>query len=120
LPADYEFALLFYEPDVEIRSVAEAGALGLPERYRSHEGFLEMRRDYKRDMADVWIEPGEMIDLGDRIALRATVVGQGSTSGAETTVTQGYIYYFSPRGMIGRQDVYWRWDEDLSALESPE
>jgi hypothetical protein len=71
-------------------------------------------------MDDLRVEPDQIIDLGDRIALRVTLVGRGRRSGVETTNSQGFIYCMSPRGMIARQEFYWAWDEALAALEQRE
>jgi SnoaL-like domain len=115
---DYQFALLMYEPEVEHRMFGEnARALGLAERYHGHRGFLDMWRDYKKDMDDLHFETEQIIDFGDLIALRASLVGRGRSSSVATTRTAGLLYYFSPRGMIARSDVYWTWEEALAALE---
>ncbi len=114
---DYAVGLLFYEPDVEIRAPGEfARALGLPERYDGHQGFIDLWRDTQQDMDDVSFQPEQIIDLGDRVALRGTLVGRGQTSGAITTQMTGTIYYFSRRGLVARQDLYWTWQEALDAL----
>jgi ketosteroid isomerase-like protein len=68
---DYEVPLLFYEPDVEIRSSAEfARSLGLAESYHGHQGFVEVWRDILQDMTEARFEPEGVIDLGDRVAVR--------------------------------------------------
>ncbi len=114
---DYAVDLLFYEPDVELRAPGEvAGALGLPESYYGHQGFIDVWSDMKQDMDDFRFQPEQIIDLGDRVALRGTLVGRGQTSGAITTQMTGTIYYFSRRGLVARQDLYWTWEETLDAL----
>ena len=58
---DYEVPLLFYEPDVEIRNAAEfARTLGMAETYDGHQGFLDVWRDLRQDMAEVRAEPEQM------------------------------------------------------------
>jgi len=115
---DYEVSLLFYEPDMEIQMAAEfARILGLAERYQGHQGFLELWRDYREDMADLRFEPEQIIDLGDRFAVRATVVGVGRSGGVAIRQTRGYIFYVSPRGLIARQEHYLTWEDALTALE---
>lgn len=118
---DYEFALLSYEPNVEHRMAGEvARGLGLAERYHGHQGFLDLWRDYKKDMDDLHIETEQIIDLGDRLVIRATLVGRGRSSGVATKRTLGLTYYFSPRGMIARSDIYWTWESALAAVEPRE
>jgi ketosteroid isomerase-like protein len=114
---DWALPLRFYEPDVEFRNPGEAArALGLPERYDGHQGFRDVWRDWKQDMDDFRVEPEEIIDHGDRVVLRARIVGRGRASGALTSQTVGTIYDLSPRGLIARQDIYWTWEEALAAL----
>jgi ketosteroid isomerase-like protein len=114
---DYTIPLLFYEPDVELRASREAArALGMPERYEGHQGFLHVWRDWKEYLDDFRFQPKQIIDLGDRVALRAAVVGRGRASGVPTSQMIGMIYYFSPRGLIAQQDAYWTWEEALDAL----
>jgi ketosteroid isomerase-like protein len=113
---DYELLLLFYEPDVEIDVIGEwARALGLAERYRGHEGMLAIWSDYQQD-ADLRVEPEELIDLGDRIALRVSLNVRGRASGAPTAQPIGFIYYLSQRGLIARQTFYSDWEDVLAAL----
>jgi hypothetical protein len=118
---DYEFDLLLYEPYVEIHVHGQvARALGTAECYHGHQGFLDLWRDYKQDMDDLRVEPKQIIDLGDRFAIRADLVGRGRSSGVVTTQTLGFIYYWSGRGRVARQDIYWTWDEALAMLQQQE
>ncbi|MGO8907624.1 MAG: nuclear transport factor 2 family protein [Solirubrobacteraceae bacterium] len=114
---DYAVGLLFYEPDVDLRAGKEVGrTLGLPERYYGHQGFVDIWRDMKQDMDDFHLQPEQIIDLGDRIVLRGTLVGRGRASGLPTRQMTGTIYHLSPRGMVARQDVYWTWEDTVAAL----
>jgi ketosteroid isomerase-like protein len=113
---DYDFPLLFWEPDGEVRPFEEASGLGLPQRYLGHQGYRDAWADYKRDLADLRVKPQQIVDLGDRFGLRAVVEGRGRTSGVETRATQGYAFFLSSRGLVARQDLYWTWDEALAAL----
>ena len=118
---DYAVDLLFYEPDVELHAPREvAGALGLPERYYGHQGFIDVWRDMKQDMDGFRFQPEQIIDLGDRVALRGTLVGRGRASGVLTRQTAGFIYHFSPRGLIALQELHWTWENVLDALNAPQ
>jgi hypothetical protein len=115
---DYEVSLLFYEPGMEIQIASEfARTLGLAESYHGHQGFLEAWRDLRQDMAEMRVEPELMIDLGDRFAQRATVVGVGRSGGVAIRQTRGYVFCVSPRGLIARQEHYLTWEDALAALE---
>jgi hypothetical protein len=118
---DYELPLLFYEPDVEIRGDAEfARTLGLAESYDGHQGFLDGWRDLRQDMTEARFEPEQVIDLGDLFAVRLTGAAVGRSSGLAIRQTQGNIFYFSPRGLIARQETYLTWEDTLAALERRE
>jgi hypothetical protein len=115
---DYELPLLSFEPDVEIRASAEfARTLGTAESYHGHQGFLNAGRDYQQDMAEVRVEPEQIIDLGDRVAVRATWIAVGRSSGVAIRETRGFIFYYSPRGLVARWENYLTWEETLAALE---
>ena len=115
---DYGLSLLFNEPDVEILDMSEVGrTLGLAESYHGHQGLPDWWRDYRHDMTEVRVEPEQIIDLGDRVALRLTMVAVGRSSGVAIRETRGNIVYVSPRGLIARQEVYWTWEDALAALE---
>jgi hypothetical protein len=94
-----------------------ARALGLAESYSGRQGYVEAWRDYTRDMDDLHVAPEQIIDLGNRVAMRAKLVGVGRTSGVQTTQTLGYVCHLSARGMIERLEGYWAWDEALASLE---
>jgi ketosteroid isomerase-like protein len=114
---DYAIPLRFYEPDVELRNPGQAArGLGLPERYEGEQGFLAVWRDWTEDLDDFRVQPEQIIDLGDRVVLRAAIAGRGRGSGVPISRTTGIIYYFSPRGLVERQDLYWTWEEALDAL----
>ena len=115
---DYEWLLLFYEPDVEIRNPPEfARTLGTAETYRGHRGFAENWRDLRQDMAEVRVEPDQVVDLGDRAAVRLTHVAVGRSGGVAIRQTLGNIIYASPRGLVARQEAYMTWEDTLAALE---
>ena len=118
---DYELPLLFLEPDAEIQFPAEfARTLGLAESYHGHQGFLDTWRDYRQDMADLRFDPEQVIDLGDRFAVRVTVAAVGRGSRAALKETWGHVYHFSPRGLIARQEAYRTWEDALAVLERPD
>jgi hypothetical protein len=68
-------------------------------------------------MAEVRVEPEQIIDFGDRLALRTSFAAVGRSSGVAIRQTGGFIYHYSPRGLIARQELYWTWEDALAALE---
>ena len=115
---DYEVPLLFCEPNVEIQVAAEvARSLGLAESYHGHQGFLDAMRDLRQDMADLRFEPEQIIDLGDRTAVRVTFVAVGRSGGVAIRQTRGNIFYNSRRGLVARLEHYLTWEDALAALD---
>jgi ketosteroid isomerase-like protein len=114
---DDVFSLLIYEPDIVIRSSREfSRLLGLPESYHGHEGFLAWWRDVRQGMDEVLTRPEQVIDLGDRVAIRLAFLTRGRASGAITDRTVGIIAHMTPRGRVPRLEWYWTWEETLEAL----
>jgi hypothetical protein len=114
---DDVFALVIYEPDIAIRSSQEfARLLGLPERYDGHQGYLAWWRDVRQGMYHVQARPEQVIDLGERVAIRLAFLTQGRASGAITSKTVGIIAHMTSRGRVPRLEWYWTWEETLEAL----
>lgn len=117
---DFDYGLLIYDPAVELRVLGSvARALGLADSYQGHHGVRALWSAYQRDTDGLRAEPEVMIDLGERIALRVTLVGTGRMSGATTRNTEGFILHISSRGTITRHEIYWTWEDALAALDAP-
>ena len=118
---DYEVPLLLCEPDVEISMAFEgARTVGLAKSYHGHQGILDFFHDLRQDMADLRVEPEQIIDLGESVAVRGTAVVVGRGGGVAIRQTRGYMFYNSPRGLVARLENYLTWEETLAALERPE
>ena len=114
---DLEVPVLFYEPDAAI-FMSGASALGLAEVYTGDQGW----HDVFSDIHEHFVEPRwtvrRVVDAGDRLAAEVGFVGQGKTSGAQVEISNGTAYYFSQRGKVARQDIFWDgWDLALEAME---
>ena len=115
---DYEVALLLCEPDVEISMAFEgARTVGLAKSYHGHQGILDFFRDLRQDMDELRFEPEQIVDLGDRTAVRAAVIAVGRSGGVAIRQTRGYNFYNSPRGLVARLENYQTWEDTLAALE---
>ena len=108
---DYEVPLLFCEPDVEMIVFEGARTVGLAESYHGHQGILDFFRDLRQDMADLRFEPEQVIDLGDRLAWRVTVVAVGRSGGVAIRQTRGNIFYPSRRGLNAPSEFYLTWED---------
>jgi hypothetical protein len=107
--------LLLYEPDTEIYPAPEWQAVGLADCYRGIEGWRDVTDAIEEYLPDLRYAPERLIDLGDRFVLRLGLSAGGKASGAPTDQTVGFVYHFSPRGRVTRQDCYWTWEQALAA-----
>ncbi len=112
---DDSFVALAYEPECEFHIDTGFRTLGLADSYRGREGWSELIEAVAEELPDVRWAPEHLIDLGDRLVLRAKMTGSGRTSGARTQQTWGSIYHLSPGGRVARQDVLWTWEQTLAA-----
>ena len=106
---------IVYEPDCEIGFAGDFQMPGFDLVYRGHFGWHEMIDAVRESLPDVRWEPERLIDLGDRWVVRLGLAGSGRTSGAPGQQTWGSVYHVTSRGRIARQDMYWTWEETLSA-----
>lgn len=108
--SDVEVVLLSYEPDAEVWMKTMAG-VGISDCYRGHEGIRSLYADLD-DAFDDWSWTiREVVDGGERIAVRADFVGYGRSSGVQTAITNGgTAVRFSPRGLVVWQE--WFADQD--------
>jgi hypothetical protein len=111
---DWHVALA-YEPDCEFHIDAGFRTLGLADSYRGREGWRELIAAVAEGLPDVRWTPEHVIDLGDRLVLRARMTGSGRASGARTQQTWGSVYQLSPRGRVAREEVHWTWEQTLAA-----
>ena len=113
-----EIVLLLVDRDVEINNISFTGVgLGFGERYRGHEGLLELLGVWRAEWAGAQIThtPEALIDLGDRLVWRVTVTARGATSGAGASQTSGFVQWWAD-GAIVRSDAYREWSECVEAL----
>ena len=104
---DPDVPLLGYEPDVEM-FISGAAGLGFAERYSGHQGWLDFVSDFNEAFAESRYIVNRVLDAGDRWVAEVGFLGQGKTSGAQVENNWGTVYFFSPRGKIQRQDVFWQ------------
>ena len=115
---DDEVVLLAFDPEIEFNIIgAEADLLGLADRYHGHAGWLEFIERWRAEWAGSQLihTPKALIDLGDRLVTRMTVIAQGAASGADVAQTMGIVTWFAD-GAVARQDNYWEWSDCVEAL----
>ncbi len=116
---DLDTVLIGYEPDIEVWT-SGMEATGLRECYRGHDGIREMFAELDSVFSEWGWEVSEVVDRGDRVAVRIDFSSRGRGSGVETTQRDlGSAYRLSPRGKCYRQDFFMRdgWKQALEAVE---
>ena len=113
---DVEIAQLIYEPDVEL-SLSGAEGLGLAERYSGHEGWHDLIGDLYESFAEPRYTVKRVLDGGDRLVFEFEFAAMGNTSAAPVTLSVGTVMFFSPRGKVERQHLFWQdgWRQALEA-----
>jgi hypothetical protein len=116
---DFEPARLFYERDAEVVLYGAEG-LGLAGRYLGERGWTEFIGDIVQTFGDPRWTMQRVRDAGDRLVAEIGLSGTGKVSGAPVEETVATVYYFSSRGKIARQEVYWKPDGWKLALKAAE
>jgi ketosteroid isomerase-like protein len=117
--SDVGVVVLFYEPDAEVWMRGMAG-VGIRDSYLGHEGIRELYADLDAAFSDWSYAIRAVVDLDDRVAVRADFLGRGRGSGAATTLKDvGTIVNFSARRKVARQDWFVEsggWRQALEAV----
>ena len=108
---DFDAAMEFFDPDVEWI---------LPDLQQSDccQGKDEIRRffdDLDETWTELWLEPHESVDAGDRVAVRLRHHGRGRSSGLEIDEELYHQVATFRDGMIVRMEYFTTWDEALQA-----
>ena len=79
---DFEGFLCLLDPDIEWLTGVERALGRAGSAYRGHEGMRELWNLWRTEVDDVWIETGEVRDLGGEQVLRLTHIRfRGRASG---------------------------------------
>ena len=104
--SDIEQVLLNYEPDAEVWMNGLAG-VGIDGCYRGHDAVRGLYADFDDAFSDWAWTPREVVDGGERVAIRADFVAYGRTSGARTEIRNGgSAVRFSNRGLVAWQEWF--------------
>jgi SnoaL-like domain len=117
--SDVEVVMLGYEPDAEVWMRSMAG-VGMSDRYRGSEGVRAVYAEIDDVFADWrWIVRA-IADGGDRLAIRADLLGHGRSSGVQIAVNDGgTAVKFSARGLVAWQEWFAEadgWHKALNAV----
>jgi ketosteroid isomerase-like protein len=116
---DFDAAVVPGSPDFELYPPREFVAVGFDQCYRGREGFRKYVSTWSDALADIRVQPVELIDLGDRVVLLAELPGRGQASGVPFT---GQIATVSMlrEGRAVRVDVYVDHGQALDAVGLPD
>jgi hypothetical protein len=108
--SDVDVVALAYEPQAEVWMRSMSG-VGMSECYQGREGVRILYADLDEVFDDwSWIVR-EIVDGGDRIAIRGDFAGHGRSSGVKTVLNDGgTALRLSPRGLVAWQE--WFIEED--------
>ena len=122
---DFDLTLLVFDPEVEVclpeASPAAASSTELDQQrlYRGHAGFRRFSEVWNEPWDESRLEPGELIDFGDRILILCRWVGRGRGSGVEVTQPVAMLNTLR-KGSVVRWQAWWDWSEGLEAVGLPE
>jgi ketosteroid isomerase-like protein len=114
---DLDAVVIGYDPDVEYRPARSWVEAGFFEpSYRGPEGYREYVAITAEVFgAEVYFKPVELIDLGDRMVMLATVPMRAQASGVPLTETFAYVTTWKD-GKVIRLQEYYDHDEALAAV----
>ncbi|HEX8856837.1 MAG TPA: nuclear transport factor 2 family protein [Thermoleophilaceae bacterium] len=112
---DFDVLLLGFDPRIELRPLGDwAEALDIPPVFYGHEGYRDVWRTMTEGFGDMWLDPEEVVDLGDYLLAMLTVRGHGSRSGVPLTLPLFQLFRFRDGLVVWQRDFA---DRD-SALEA--
>ncbi len=116
---DIEVVVLNYEPDAEVWMTSMAG-VGMSDIHRGSEGVGAVFAEIDDVFEDWRWTVRAIADAGDRLAIRADLVGYGRSSGVQVAVNDGgTAVTFSARGLVAWQEWFAEtggWSKALEAL----
>jgi ketosteroid isomerase-like protein len=102
-------------PRVEAHIARIQTQLDLEPVYYTREGLARAVEIWLDAWEGFWVEPIELIDLGDRIVVLSRQTGRGRASGAEVEMQHAAVITFA-HGWAVRLQFYWDWEEATHAV----
>jgi hypothetical protein len=116
--SDVEVVVLSYAPEAEVWMTSMAG-VGINDCYHGHNGIRALYADLDEAFNDWSWTIREVVDGGDRVAVRGDFLGYGRGSGAETAVPSGgTAAKVSDRGLVIWQEWFVQQNGWQRALEA--
>jgi ketosteroid isomerase-like protein len=105
-----------WDPDVVLQP---AGVLPDSEKrpHRGHDAFLSFLANQMEAFSEMWIQPEEFIELGDRLVVPYRMGGQARHTGIEVEFAFAHVFTIRDEKVV-RLDVYKSKAEALEAVGS--
>ena len=116
---DIEAIILAFDPDAEFQAPpdhGQEGILGFRPSYRGHHGYREFDADWRGSWEALRVEPRELIDLGDRLLLLASMTARGRGSGVSISQNIAILQTLDSAGKIIREQRFFDHAEALKAV----
>jgi ketosteroid isomerase-like protein len=102
---DFDRVLAGWDPGSEYRPSADLMPPDFEAVFHGRDGYLTMWRRQVEAFEDLRFDPEEILDLGDRLLVKAQVRGHGSGSGVAVSQPVFQLYKFR-RGLVVRQEDF--------------
>ena len=112
---DFAASFLTCHEDLEFETPARLVGLGFEPVYRGVHARIEFQRRWMADWGDMRFEPGEVLDLGDRLLFLGSVRGSGMSSGAGFESENWAVLYTVSDGRLVREQPFFDRGEALEA-----
>ena len=116
---DLEAILLAFDSDAEFLAPpdhGQAGVLGFRSSYRGRDGYREFDADWRGSWEAMRVEPRELVDLGDRLLLLASMTALGRGSGVPVSQPVAILQTVNGAGKIIREHRFFGHAEALKAV----
>ena len=84
---DFDVLVIGLDPGIEYHPSDDLTPPDFAAVFYGHDGYLEPWRSWLETFEDLWIEPEELLDLGDKLLIRVRGGGHGSGSGVPVDET---------------------------------
>jgi ketosteroid isomerase-like protein len=112
---DFESSFLTYHPDLEFITPPRLVGLGFDPAYRGVQARIDFQRRWMAEWGDMRFEPGEVLDLGDRLLYLGSVKGSGMSSGAAFESENWAVLYTVSSGRLTSEQPFFDRREALEA-----
>jgi ketosteroid isomerase-like protein len=105
------YAERMWDPDVVLRTTGSWPEAGV---WRGHQGVLDFTRDQMDAFSEMWIEPQELIDAGDKVVALVHFGGKARHTGMEVEFSVAHVWTMRD-GKAARVDMFERRSEAFEA-----